>query len=114
MIQSILAGAQYMKFAFVTRKSMDDAKSHVIVGTHAVKTLAWAKQLNLNMDKMWCIVKRICEEVENGTGPTAGAEGAEDSVGEYILLKDFNKLELRLYKKDIEDDEDEEEEADAK
>ena len=102
-----------MKFAFVSRKNIDENKSHVVVGTHLVKTLAWAKQNNMNMDRMWCIIKRICEEVEHPTGATASAEGEEDAAGEYILLKDFNKLELRLYKKDLEDD-DEEEEAEAK
>lgn len=55
------------------------------------------------MDKMWCIIKRISEEVEEGV-PMQTKEGAvqkdDDSFGEYILLKDFNKLEVRLYKKD--------------
>lgn len=66
------------------------------------------------MDKMWCIVKRIAEEVENGVPGVEQKEDAvqkdDDSYGEYILLKDFNKVELRLYKKDTtESDEDEEE-----
>lgn len=103
-----------MNFAFVSRKNMEDNKNHVVVGTHLVKTLAWAKQLNMNMDRMWCIIKRICEEVEHPTGPDAPTETEEDAAGEYILLKDFNKLELRLYKKDMEDDEEEEEEAEDK
>ena len=68
----------------------------------------------MNMDKMWCIIKRICEEVEHSTGPNAPAEGEEDTAGEYILLKDFNKLELRLYKKDMEEDDDEDDEEEAK
>lgn len=103
-----------MKFAFVSRKKMEENKNHVVVGTHTVKTKAWAKQLNMNMDKMWCIIKRICEEVEHSTGPNAPAEGEEDTAGEYILLKDFNKLELRLYKKDMEEDDDEDDEEEAK
>ena len=31
-------------------------------------------------------------------------------MGEYILLKDFNKVEFRLYKKDDADEEEEDEE----
>lgn len=65
----------------------------------------------MNMDKMWCIIKRVCEEVESGTVPKDQKEGAEaqdSTYGEYILLKDFNKLELRLYKKDISESDDEE------
>lgn len=99
-----------MKFAFVSRKNFNDNKSHVIVGTHAVRTLAWAKQLNMKLDKMWCIIKRICEEVECSTNTDQPANAEEDTAGEYILLKDFNKLELRLYKKNMEDDEEEAEE----
>ena len=33
---------------------------------------------------------------------------------EFILLKDFNKMEFRLYKKDDADDEEEEEEQEEK
>lgn len=107
LVQSILSDVDYIKFAFISRKDMSDPKNHVVVGTHTVKTQAWAKQSNMNMDKMWCIIKRIVEEVEE-----AKVEGQEeeDPMGEYILLKDFNKVEFRLYKKNEEDDEEEEEE----
>jgi len=87
---------------------MNDPKNHVCVATHTVKTQAWAKQSNMNMDRMWGIIKRIVEEVEE-------ARDQEDSgMGEYILLKDFNKTEFRLYKKDDGEDEDEEEGEDEK
>jgi len=43
LVQSILSGADFIKFGFFSRKSIDDNKSHVLVATHLVKTLAWAK-----------------------------------------------------------------------
>ena len=110
LVQSILADVDFIKFAFVSRKDMGSNANHVVVATHTVKTLAWAKQSNMSMDRMWCIIKRIVEEVEE-----AKVEGQEeDSMGEFILLKDFNKVEFRLYKKDDADDEEAEEEQEEK
>lgn len=43
---------------------MNDNKKHVVLATHTVKTLDWAKQLNLSMNKMWSIIRRIVDEVE--------------------------------------------------
>jgi hypothetical protein len=59
-----LSEVDYIKFAFVSRKDMGKNTDHVVCATHTVKTLAWAKQSNMSMDKMWCIIKRIVEEVE--------------------------------------------------
>jgi translation initiation factor 3 subunit D len=106
LVQSILADVDYMKFAFVSRKNMASNKEHVVMATHTVKTLAWANQSNMSMDRMWCIIKRIVEEVEE-----AKVEGEEeDGMGEFVLLKDFQKVEFRLYKKNEEDEEEEQEE----
>jgi translation initiation factor 3 subunit D len=43
LVQSILAGVDYMKFAFVSRKDMGKNTEHVVCGTHTVKTVAWAQ-----------------------------------------------------------------------
>ena len=64
IVQAILSEVDYIKFAFISRKDMADAKNHVVCATHTVKTLAWAKQSNMNMDRLWCVLKRIVEEVE--------------------------------------------------
>lgn len=59
----------------------------------------------MNTDRMWNLIKRIVAEVEQVR------EGEEDSSsGEYVLLKDCNKMELRIYKKDMEEDDEEGEE----
>jgi translation initiation factor 3 subunit D len=110
LVQSILANVDYIKFAFISRKNMGSNKEHQVVATHTVKTHAWANQSNLNMDRMWCIIKRIVEEVEE-----AKVEGQEeDGMGEFVLLKDFQRVEFRLYKKDDADEEEEEEEQEEK
>lgn len=111
LVQSILSDVDFIKFAFISRKEMSDPKNHVVCATHTVKTASWAKQSNMNMDKMWCIIKRIVEEVEEAK--VEGQEG-EDTMGEFILLKDFNKLEFRLYKKDDADEEEDEEDQEEK
>ena len=43
LVQSILSGVELMKFGFFSRKNLDDNKNHVLLATHMVKTLAWAK-----------------------------------------------------------------------
>lgn len=70
------------------------------------------------MDQMWSNIKHIVDVVEKQAEQKAeGAEKEEEEeseLSEYILLKDFNRLAFRLYKKDLEEDEGEEEEAAAK
>ena len=72
LVQSILSGVDYIKFAFVSRKDMGKNNDHVVCATHTVKTLAWAKQSNMSMDRMWCIIKRVVEEVEEVDPDTWG------------------------------------------
>ena len=87
---------------------MGKNNEHVVVGTHTVKTVAYAQQSNMSMDRMWCIIKRIVEEVEEAK--VEGQAEEDQAQGEFILLKDFNKMEFRLYKKDDAEDEEEAEE----
>ena len=103
LIQSMLAQVDVMKFAFVSRKAMDDNKKHVVLATHTVQTTSWAKQLNLQMNEMWSKLRYVVDLIEK--------DDPASQANEYIMLKDFNKLAFRLYKKDLEeDDEDEDEE----
>ena len=43
LVQSLLAGVDYIKFAFVGRKDPGLNTKHVILATHTVKTESWAK-----------------------------------------------------------------------
>ena len=77
---------------------------------------------------MWKNLKHIVDVVDKDCVATKAAEAEaagpdavkadgdaeeedDQSNSEYILLKDFNKLVLRLFKKDLGDEEDEEEEG---
>jgi hypothetical protein len=112
----MLADVDHIKFAFITRKDMPDNTKHQVVATHTIRTKNWAQQLNLNLDEMWKNLKHVVDVVE--TESAKSREGAEvdaeedEEHSEYILLKDFNKLVLRLFKKDLQDEDDEEEGAD--
>lgn len=113
----MLADVDHIKFAFVTRKDMPDNQKHQVLATHTIRTKNWAQQLNLNLDEMWKNLKHVVEVVETEAKKlreSAEGEAEEDEEHyEYILLKDFNKLVLRLFKKDlgVEDDDEEEEGA---
>lgn len=125
LIQAMLADVDHIKFAFVTRKDMPDNTKHQVLATHTIRTKNWAQQLNLNLDDMWknlkhivdvvekdCVATKAAELAASDTKPDPDAEEEDDqSNSEYILLKDFNKLVLRLFKKDLQDEEEDEEEG---
>ena len=100
LCQSMLAGVDKMKFAFVTRKSADDSKKHVVLTTHTVNTKVWAQEMAVSMEHMWNKIKYLADTIE--------ADNQEEAA--YILLKDFNKMCLRLYRKNEEEGEEAEEE----
>jgi len=100
-VQSILAGADNLKFGYVTRYSVKDSSRHVILGTQQFKPVEFGSQINLNMDNAWGIVRCILDLI------------MAQQDGKYLIVKDPNKPILRLY--DIPDNtfesEDEEEES---
>jgi translation initiation factor 3 subunit D len=122
LVQSLLAEVDLIKFAFVTRKMPSNNTLHQVLATHTVKTKLWANELGIQLERLWPIVKHVVEHIErnevikekddeNQDGDRNGEEDEEEiSAGEYVLLKDFNKLEFRLYKKVEEEKEEGEEE----
>lgn len=102
--QAILAGSHQLKFGYVSRATVRDSNKHVILGTQQFKPMEFAKQINLNMENGWAIVRcivDICMKQEDG---------------KYIIVKDPNKPMIRLYDipndtfdSEAEDDEEEEE-----
>jgi len=118
LVQAILADVDVIKYAFVSRKDMNVNSKHVLVATHTVSTANWAKQLSLNMDNLWSNLMHIVREVESQTPPKSTEAGAEDEdeseLSEYVLLKDFNRMAYRLYKKDTEEEAEEDDETAAK
>lgn len=49
VVQSLLAGVEHIKFAFVSRRSPKDASKHVILGTYGIDTRSFQNQVNLSM-----------------------------------------------------------------
>ena len=76
-VQSILAGADNLKFGYVTRYSVKDSSRylevniwnwfeilfvrHVILGTQQFKPVEFGQQINLNMDNAWGIVRCVLD-----------------------------------------------------
>lgn len=78
---------------------MNDNKKHVVLATHTVQTQSWAKQMNISMERLWPILKFLVNQIEEASGQQNQSE-EESSEHEYIIIKDFNTMALRLYKKE--------------
>lgn len=125
VVQSLLADVEFMKLAFITRKTMNDNKKHVVLATHTIQTKKWAQYNNLSLDKMWPILRYIIDCVENskelqktkdqeeGKQIVEGDDDSEeeDEDANYVLLKDYMGMSIKLYKK-IDDEEEENEDND--
>ena len=60
-VQSILAGADNLKFGYVTRYNVKDSSRHVILGTQKFNPVEFGQQINLNMDNAWGVVRCILD-----------------------------------------------------
>jgi translation initiation factor 3 subunit D len=49
VVQSILAGVDQIKFAFIARKTPTKNNAHVLLGTYGIDTKSFANQINLSM-----------------------------------------------------------------
>lgn len=104
VVQSLLAGVDAMKFAFITRKSAKVTSSHVLLGTYGIDTKSFANQINLNMPVCWAILRETIDYIFSYKEMTG--------TGEYIVMKDPNKAVMRIFKvtaDEIDEDEPEEE-----
>jgi len=84
-VQSILAGADNLKFGYVTRYNVKDSSRHVILGTQQFKPIEFGQQINLSMDNAWGIVRCVLDLV------------MAQKDGKYLIVKDPNKPMIRLY-----------------
>jgi translation initiation factor 3 subunit D len=101
-LQSMLAGADSIKLGYVSRNHTRDSSNHVVLGTQTYKPNEFARQINLNANNAWGVLKSIidvCLSLEEGR---------------YLLLKDPNKPVIRLYTIPLDafDEEEEKEEED--
>lgn len=98
-LQSIIAGVDKMRFAFVQRQSFTSAKTHKLVGFASVAPVAFAYQLNLNITNCWAILKDLVQTVL----------AQEQTVAEYLYMKDPVQSTYRLIhmvKSENDDDDD--------
>ncbi|EFN52468.1 hypothetical protein CHLNCDRAFT_32503 [Chlorella variabilis] len=84
---ALVTGIDQIKLGYVTRALPRDNRNHLILGTQAVKPRDFAMQMNLNMDNCWGIISglvNLCQE-------------QLEHDGKYLLVRDPNKPQLRLY-----------------
>lgn len=84
-VSSLLAGADQLKFGYVSRIHSRDSTKHSILGTQQFKPREFADQINLNMDNAWGVLRCIIDTC------------MKLPEGKYLLLKDPNKQTLLLY-----------------
>lgn len=102
--QSLLSGADLMKFGYVSRVARNNPYDHQILSTQFFKPQDFATQIALNTSNVWGIIKMVAELLL----------GQED--GKFVLLKDPNKATIRLYSVPLntfESDEEEDEDFDG-
>lgn len=92
LCQSLLADVDFIKFGFISRKEENNNTKHHLLTTHTVPTHVWAKEMACQMENMWSKVKHLVETIEEDQKETP------DSAVEFILLKDFNRMCIRLYR----------------
>jgi translation initiation factor 3 subunit D len=63
-VQSLLAGAEKMKFAFVQRADKE-GNSHRVVGSHMTSTKNFSLELGLNLQNCWATLLAVVEEVSS-------------------------------------------------
>ncbi|WRT66990.1 eukaryotic translation initiation factor 3 subunit D [Kwoniella shivajii] len=85
-VQSILAGAELMKMGYISRANSKDAQRHVIVGVQSFKPLDFARQMNVSLTNGWGIVRTIADIL------------LKQPEGKYVLVKDPNSPQIKLYK----------------
>lgn len=62
-----------------------------------MSTKQWANQINMSLDNMWSIIRYIVESIETHQKES---EEEEAPLTEYVLLKEQQKMTVKLYKKD--------------
>jgi translation initiation factor 3 subunit D len=86
-VQSYLAGVNWIKFAFVTRKKLNDNKHHLVTGFYETKLQELLNFTNFNSRMAWGIFKQIIEIIK------------AQPDGSFILMKDLstNKPLVKLF-----------------
>jgi len=68
-LQAMLASADLIKLGYVSRNHARDNNNHVLLGTQTCKPAEFARQINLNANNAWGILKSIvdvCLKLDEG------------------------------------------------
>jgi len=85
-LQAHLAGAEAIKLGWVSRATMRDPYSHVILGMEEHSVADFMREISLDLGQMWGIAKALLSQLH----------ALED--GTYLLLRDPAKRQLVIYK----------------
>lgn len=83
--QSILSGADLMKIGFVSRAVPKNAYDHQILATQFFRPRDFAAQITLNEGSMWGIMRMFIQMFK------------DQPEGKYVIMRDPNKAQLRIY-----------------
>jgi len=83
--KAFMAGIDHIKMGFVSRVHPKDCYNHSILQVQPSKTIDFARQINLDMDNCWGIVKGFCDLIN------------KQECGKYVMVKDPNKPLVRIY-----------------
>lgn len=86
-IEALLSGVNNIRLAYLIRRKINDNSKHDIVEVARYTTRELRNLINLNYEACWGVLNMIIQELHN------------EEDGSYYLVKDPNKLVIRLYKK---------------
>jgi translation initiation factor 3 subunit D len=84
-LQAILAGADFIKFGYVSRVNSRNTSQHEILGTQQFRPSEFATNINLSLDNCWGVLRVVCEFL------------LSQPSGKYLLLKDPISPVVRIY-----------------
>lgn len=84
-LQAILAGADFIKFGYVSRANVRNTSQHEILGTQQFRPSEFATNINLSLDNCWGVLHVVCEFL------------LAQPAGKYLLLKDPSAPVVRVY-----------------
>jgi translation initiation factor 3 subunit D len=109
-IQSLLAGVDSMRLAFVSRQTKSDSHNHVVLGMQTSVPATFANQLALNQANMWAIVRWLIDTVRKHADNLQD-DDAEEEPMKFVFMRDPVKNQVKLYNVPVDSFQEEDEEG---
>ena len=77
---AMLGGADFIKFGYVSRVNPKDSTQHMILGVQQFQPQELAKQMTLNVNNAWGVLRVIIERC------------LKLQPGKYLIMKDANRV----------------------